>query len=119
MVMIKCSATIEAITNAAICPLMPRRLRKPSGLMPAASRRGAGSERLHRRRKHVAAGAHRLDHGGFLRIALDLAPDTADQDVDAAFERTGIAALGEVEQALARQHAAGPLAEGPQQVELG
>ncbi len=78
-----------------------------------------GGGRLHRRSEHIAAGAHRLDHGGFLRIGFDLAPDTADQHVDAAFERTGIAALGEIEQALARQHAARPLAEGSQQVELG
>jgi len=76
-------------------------------------------DRLHLGREHVAAGAHRLDRGGVLRIGFDLAPDTADQHVDAAFERAGAAALGEIEQAVARQHAAGPLAEGSQQVEFG
>jgi len=80
---------------------------------------GGHRGRLHRRGEHVAAGAHRLDHGGVLRIGFDLAPDAADQHVDAALERAGVAALGEIEQAVARQHAARPFAEGAQQVELG
>ena len=54
-----------------------------------------------------------------MRIGLDLAPDAAHQHVDAALERAGISALGEVEQAVARQHPARPFAEGLQQVELG
>jgi hypothetical protein len=54
-----------------------------------------------------------------LRVGFDLAADAADQHVDAALERTGMAALGEVEQAVARQHAAGALAKGAQQVEFG
>ena len=77
------------------------------------------SHRFNSWREHVAAGAHRLDHGGIRRIGLDLAADAADQHVDRALERAGAAALREVEQAVARQHAAGPLAERPQQVELG
>src|SRR4051812_36481721 len=109
--MIRWMTMIEATTSAAICPLMPLRLRRPGRFMMR-------SQRVDRGREHVAAGAHRLDHGGILRIAFDLAPDAADQHVDRALERTGVAALGEIEQIFARQHTAGALAEGAQQVEL-
>src|SRR5438445_12472887 len=70
-------------------------------------------------REQIAAGAHRLDDGRIGRIGLDLAADAADQHVDGALERAGVAPLREVEQAVARQHAAGALAERPQQVALG
>ena len=86
----------------------------PAGRLPATA-----ASHLDLGREHVAAGAHRLDHRGLLRIGFDLAPDAADQHIDAAFERAGAAALGQIEQAVARQHAAGPLAEHPQQIELG
>ena len=46
-VMIRCSATIETTTSAAIWPLMPRRFRKPSSFMVSGRRR------------------HRLDADGF------------------------------------------------------
>src|SRR4051794_11177899 len=101
--MIRWMTMIEATTSAAICPPMPLRLRKPSRFMAASQRVDVG-------REHVAAGTHRLDHGGLLRIGFDLAPDAADQHVDRAFERTGVAALGEVEQVVARQHPAGAFA---------
>src|SRR5947209_15035432 len=107
--MMRWMTMIDATTSAAICPLMPFRLRRLSRFM-------IGSQRLDGGREHVAAGAHRLDHGGVLRIAFDLAPDAADQHVDRALERAGVAALGEIEQAVARQHPAGTLAEGAQQV---
>jgi hypothetical protein len=54
-----------------------------------------------------------------LRIRLDLATDAADQHVDRALEGAGAAALGEVEQAVPRQHAARALAERLQEIELG
>src|SRR6266481_7180045 len=118
--------TIEATTGAAICPLMRLRLRKPNTFMTRASMTRAscsvGRGRRYRFdpwREQVTAGTNRLDDRGVLRIGLDLAPDAAHQHVDAALERAGISALGEVEQAVARQHPARPFAEGLQQVELG
>ena len=78
-----------------------------------------GSCRFGSWREQIATRAHRLDHGRIGRIGLDLAADAADQHVNRALERAGAAPLREVEQAVARQHAARPLAECPQQVELG
>src|SRR5689334_18365939 len=133
-----CRPTIEATTSAAICPPIPRRFRKLKSLMAgtsyekpyasikyeytinAVSKSGLAVRRNHldMRREHVTAGPHRLDQAGFLRIGLDLAADAADQHVDGALERSGVAPLGQVEQAVARQNAARPFAEGAQQVEL-
>src|ERR1700676_5437734 len=112
---------IETTTSAAICPLMPRRFKKPNSFMTGRSCSGGNrlpSYRVHRGGEHIAAGAYRLDHGGVLRIGFDPAPDAADQHVDAALEGAGVAALGKIEQAVARQHPAGSLAEGAQQVEF-
>src|SRR5262249_45351343 len=73
---------------------------------------------FHHRGEDVAARAHRLDQGGVLRVRLDLAPEPADLDVDAAVEGRGGAAAGEVDQLVAGEHALGPLRKRHQEIEL-
>src|SRR4051794_22978606 len=54
-----------------------------------------------------------------MRVTLDLAPDPADQDVDAAFEGAGAAPLRDVDQLVTRQGPARAFAQRLQQIELG
>src|SRR3954447_1566186 len=88
------------------------------------SLRGAGSAARavlaparHFRREHVAAAAHRGDDARLRRIRLDLAPETPDLDVDAAIEGLRRAPLAEIEQLIAREHAARPLRQGRKKIE--
>src|SRR4051812_42615722 len=110
-------------TSAVIWPRIPFRLRKPNDIIPQSRSDQSMALRagyhLDHGREHITTGTHRLDRGGILRVRLDLAADAADQHVDGALERSGAAALRQVEQAVARQHATGPLAERAKQIEFG
>src|SRR4029079_16106358 len=69
------------------------------------------------RRQLVAAVAHGLEQlrGG---AVAELAAQAADEPVDRAIEHIAVAAAGEVEQLIARQHAPRPVKEALEQIEL-
>src|SRR3546814_19696590 len=71
-----------------------------------------------RGRVDVAGAAHGLDDLRLGRIALDLAADAGDADVDAAVEGLPVAIVREVQELVAGQHAVGVVRAGLQQVEL-
>src|SRR6185503_10854763 len=104
--LIACATSRATAISSAIWPIRLRgirpRLRKlGSSIAPAPA-----SEFPHLGGEHVAAAPHRLDQPGIRRILLDLLPEAADVVVDAALEGGKLAALGEVEQLVAAQHAA-------------
>ena len=66
----------------------------------------------------IAAVAHGLEQRRGAAVA-ELAAQAADQHVDRAVEHVAVAAAGEIEQLIARQHAPRPVEEGLEQIELG
>jgi hypothetical protein len=73
----------------------------------------------HVRREDVACEPYRFDEAGLARVRLDLLAHAADVNVDAALDRSGHPAVGEVEQSLTREDLPRVPAEGEQQIELG
>src|SRR3546814_16628077 len=71
-----------------------------------------------RGRVDVAGAAHGLDDLRLGRIALDLAADAGDADVDAAVEGLPVAIVREVPELVAGQPAVGGVRRGLQPVEL-
>src|SRR3954451_19928611 len=66
----------------------------------------------------IAHAAHRADHRGVARLALDLAPDTGDADVDRTVEVFLPMRVREIEQRFPAQGSAWAFGKGAQQLEL-
>src|SRR5262249_12863737 len=70
------------------------------------------------RGENVAAVTDRLDQCRLFGISLDLAPQPADQDIDAAIEKIGGATAREVEELLAAENALRTLGERQEDLEF-
>jgi hypothetical protein len=69
-------------------------------------------------RQHVAEAAHGLEQAGRARVVAELGAQARDLHVDGAVEGVLGAALGQIEELLARERAPGPLGEHAQEGEL-
>src|SRR5215831_20243166 len=69
-------------------------------------------------RQLIPAVAHGLEQrrGG---TVTELAAQPADQNVDRSIEHVAVAAAGEIEELVTRQHAPWPVEEGLEQIEFG
>src|SRR5437899_6957142 len=75
---------------------------------------GSGSGLVAGWRKQISAAPDGADDRGFGRVRFDFAPDSHDSQIDGAIEGFGVARIGQLQQALARQH---PLRIGREHLE--
>src|SRR5215470_5078538 len=80
--------------------------------------RKAMNASAHPGREDIACAADGLDHFRMLRVRFDLAPQSADLNVDRAVERPCLAIARRLEQLVSRMHTPGSLDERREQFEF-